>query len=478
MTGAEKKAGVIGWPVKHSLSPYIHAFWRQELQVSGFYRRIACKPSSEAFSETVKALVELGYTGVNVTLPHKRYAFEFADQHSETAKALGVANMLTFKGGHVFADNSDVYGFRHMLKPLVTEQHKKVLVFGAGGAAPAVCFALKQLGFSDIHVTNRTSEKADMLVEQASHVGAAVSWQGAMKAASTYDAIVNTTSLGMAGAPDLELDLANAAGHTVVADIVYTPLETGLLRAAAARGLKTVNGLSMLMHQAAPGFDTWFGKAPVVSPELESFLHTRLQQKNKEPVRVGLTGSIGMGKSTAAQFLKELGAAVWDADEAVHRLYAEGGSAVLPLSQAFPGVVVDGAVSREKLSRWLMAHPEDFGKLEKIVHPLVAKDRAEFAEAATTGGAKVIVLDIPLLFETGQSHEFDEIIVVTADLEVRKNRVLERPGMTEEKFNSIVTRQLPEKEKVLLADHVIKTDGSFEETRAALSRVYHAILEN
>jgi len=171
--------------------------------------------------------------------------------------------------------------------------------------------------------------------------------------------------------------------------------------------------------------------------------------------RLGLTGSIGMGKSTTAGFFRDLGCDVWDADAAVHRLYAKGGAAVDPISQVFPQAVVDGSVSRDMLRDALMANPTLFPQLEKIIHPLVAQDRFEFIQSATTD---IVVLDIPLLFETGANQAMDAVACVSVSAEEQKRRVMERGTMNEAAFEKILERQWPNDEKVAQSDYVIKTD--------------------
>ena len=192
---------------------------------------------------------------------------------------------------------------------------------------------------------------------------------------------------------------------------------------------------------------------------------------------LGLTGSIGMGKSTTAQMFADEGVVVWDADAAVHRLYGPGGAAVAPLSQAFPGVVVDGAVDRPRLAEALGRDEAAFQRLVAIVHPLVAADRAEALKAAAEGGAGLALVDIPLLFETGGDAFVDAVAVVTADAEVQAQRVLARPGMTRERFDAILARQTPDAEKRARADFLIDTGRGLEAARDQVRAVVAKILE-
>jgi dephospho-CoA kinase len=180
---------------------------------------------------------------------------------------------------------------------------------------------------------------------------------------------------------------------------------------------------------------------------------------------IGLTGSIGMGKSTTAGFFREMGIPVFDADAIVHELYARNGAAVSAIGEHFPGTVEDGAVNREALSAVLRQNPEGFAALEAIVHPLVAARRAAFIEQAEADGQALIVFDIPLLFETGQEDAYDIILVVTADPEIQAQRVLARPGMTLEKFQSILARQMPDAEKRDRANFIIDTSHGLEPAR-------------
>ena len=191
---------------------------------------------------------------------------------------------------------------------------------------------------------------------------------------------------------------------------------------------------------------------------------------------LGLTGSIGMGKSTTARMFAEEGAVVWDADAAVHRLYAPGGAAVGPLEQAFPGVVVDGAVDRTRLAQVLGEDPKAFQWLEAVVHPLVAADRAEALKAAAEGGARLAVVDIPLLFETGGDAFVDAVAVVTADAEIQAQRVLARPGMTRERFDAILARQTPDAEKRARADFLIDTGRGLDAARDQVRAVVGTVL--
>lgn len=194
-------------------------------------------------------------------------------------------------------------------------------------------------------------------------------------------------------------------------------------------------------------------------------------------ILLGLTGSIGMGKSTTTAMFAELGAVVWNADDAVHRLYAPGGAAVEPVEEAFPGVVVNGAVDRTRLAEALGRDETAFRRLETIVHPLVAQGRAADLEAARDAGIRLAVLDIPLLFETGGDKAVDAVVVVTADPAIQAERVLARPGMTRERFDAILARQMPDAEKRARADFVIDTGRGLDAARADVEVIVATVLD-
>lgn len=273
-----KRACVIGWPVEHSRSPLIHRYWLKHYGIDGAYEKEAVPPGeAEAF---LRSLAERGYTGANVTLPHKLAALKAADAADEAAYAIGAANTLWLDAaGKLNATNTDAYGFMTNLNeqaPQWNKERRPVLVIGAGGATRAILYGLLQSGAAKILLTNRTLSKAETLASYFGPMSATadwielVDWKKRDAAVAECGLIVNTTSLGMIGEPPLDLDLAALRKDAVVADIVYTPLMTPLLAAGRNRGRTTVDGLGMLLHQAVPGLELWFGVRPEVTEELRA----------------------------------------------------------------------------------------------------------------------------------------------------------------------------------------------------------------
>ena len=270
------KAFVVGHPITHSRSPLIHGYWLEEHGIAGSYERIAVAP--EDFAGFLARFPDQGFAGGNVTIPHKEAAFAGVRRRTPRAERLGAVNTLWVEDGILWGDNTDVTGFMahldHTLAPGWERAVEAALVIGAGGAARALVAGLQERGIGSIAVANRTAGKANEVVRDlamdASGRLTAVAFEDLGRAAGEAGLIVNTTSLGMAGQPPLDLDLAAARPDTIVADIVYVPLRTALLADAAARGLRAVDGLGMLLHQAAPGFHRWFGIMPEVTPELRA----------------------------------------------------------------------------------------------------------------------------------------------------------------------------------------------------------------
>jgi shikimate dehydrogenase len=272
------KAFVVGHPIKHSRSPLIHGYWLDRYGLDGSYERIDVAPVN--FGDFLKSIRSQGFAGGNVTIPHKEMAFLSVERRTAQAERVGAVNTLWFEDGLLWGDNTDVTGFMaHLDASLGTgweQDVETVLVLGAGGAARAVVAGLQNRPCKRIFVANRTLSKAEDLVRDlrpASPVGLETSaWEALGRVIPHAQLIVNTTSLGMAGQPPLALNLAKAPRNAAVADIVYVPLETPLLAAAAAHNLRTVDGLGMLLHQAVPGFRRWFGVTPEVTPELRALI--------------------------------------------------------------------------------------------------------------------------------------------------------------------------------------------------------------
>ena len=268
-----RRACIIGHPVKHSRSPMIHGFWLKGFGLEGSYEREDVTP--DALEGFLRGLAARGYVGGNVTIPHKEAAFGTVDRRTARAEALGAVNTVWFEDGLLWGDNTDVTGFLANLDdraPGWDHGLDKAVVLGAGGAAAAIVAGIKERGAKRIFVANRTAEKTEALIRRFGSVVEAAAWPPSAATFAAADLLVNTTSLGMDGKPGLDIDLAGLPAQAVVTDAVYVPLETELLANAAARGLRTVDGLGMLLHQAVPGFERWFGRRPVVTPELRALV--------------------------------------------------------------------------------------------------------------------------------------------------------------------------------------------------------------
>jgi len=263
-------AGVIGNPISHSKSPKVHGHWLRRYGLPGHYVPLHVEEGD--LRNVLRAMPQMGFVGVNLTLPHKVTALQIADHHSDRAILIGAANTLTFReDGKIHADNTDGYGFLANLKQGAPDWDPKAgptAVLGAGGAARAVIVALADAGVPEILLTNRTRPKADALRAEFGTRIKVVDWVQAGNMIEEATTVVNTTSLGMVGQPELRVPLDGLQPGTVVNDIVYTPLETPLLRTAREMGCVAVDGLGMLLHQATPGFERWFGHRPEVDNEL------------------------------------------------------------------------------------------------------------------------------------------------------------------------------------------------------------------
>ena len=272
------RAFVIGHPIAHSRSPLLHGFWLNSLGLPGSYERVDVTP--DGLADFVGRLRAGAFAGGNVTVPHKTAMLPLIDRLGPAAHAIGAANTLWMEGDTLCADNTDASGFIANLDDEAPDWSAgtcRAVVLGAGGAARAVVHGLLGRGCA-VAVANRTAAAAEAL---ALHAGCeAIPWAALPEALSRADLLVNTTVLGMAGQPPLVLDLEPLPGRAVVCDIVYVPLETALLRQARARGNRVVGGLGMLLHQAVPGFERWFGMRPTVTAALRAILEADLRGRS------------------------------------------------------------------------------------------------------------------------------------------------------------------------------------------------------
>lgn len=273
------RACVIGWPVEHSRSPTVHRYWLKQYGLEGTYEKEAVRP--EELEGFLGSLARKGYAGANVTLPHKEAALRAAESADQAAVTIGAANTLWLDpDGTLHASNTDSYGFMASLAqqaPDWNRDRRQVVVLGAGGAARAIVYGLVAGGAGKILLANRTRERAEALAQNFDPAVEVVDWDDRHKALAACGLLVNATSLGLKGKPPLDLDLELLPADALVADIVYSPLETPLLAAAKARGNRTVDGLGMLLHQAVPGFERWFGVRPEVTPELRAHVAATLE---------------------------------------------------------------------------------------------------------------------------------------------------------------------------------------------------------
>lgn len=278
-TGRALLAGVIGDPIAHSLSPAIHEYWLKSYGIDGSYVPLHVK--GPRFTGMIEELRGLGFRGCNVTLPHKERAFALADWKDEAAEATGAVNTLVFSKEGIKGYNTDVSGFSENLKASlnpIDNYMDSCLVLGAGGAARGIIHALQLLGARQIFLSNRTHEKALKLAHElqslkgeASSISC-VPWEEKETVLKSVSLLINTTQLGMVGQPPLEINLDSLPNTAAVTDIVYKPLKTGLLEAGEARELRVADGLGMLLWQASPGFEMWFGKKPTVTAELRAMI--------------------------------------------------------------------------------------------------------------------------------------------------------------------------------------------------------------
>lgn len=266
------KAFICGWPVEHSRSPIIHKYWLKHHHLKGDYLKEAVAP--ENLKTFLRSLEDHGFVGGNITLPHKEQACEIVDVLDPVARDLGAVNTVWLEDGKLYGKNTDTYGFLANLDQFAKGWDQPlpdtpaVIVLGAGGASRAIIHGVQSRGLTDIRLVNRTLSRAEEVAENFAPGVTAHEWQALPKLMSDCCLLINTTSLGMVGKPPLEIDLRLLPTNCLVHDIIYVPLQTQLLQQAKCRGLEIVDGLGMLLHQAVPGFEKWFGTRPDVTQAL------------------------------------------------------------------------------------------------------------------------------------------------------------------------------------------------------------------
>ena len=280
-TGAAVVAGVAGWPISHSRSPRIHNYWLRKYEIDGVYIPLSVPP--DRIRDALRMLSAMGIRGLNVTVPHKQAAFAVMDAVDSRAERMQAVNTVTVRDdGTLYGENTDGFGFMEALAgncPEWCAGGGPAVVIGAGGAARAIVASLQDAGVPDIRVANRTRERAEALEAEFGAPVRAVPWRSRMETMEDVALLVNATSLGMRGDSPLEADLSALSDGAVVYDIVYAPLETPLLKAARSRGNATVDGLGMLLHQARPGFRSWFGRDPAVDQALRDHVLSDLRKR-------------------------------------------------------------------------------------------------------------------------------------------------------------------------------------------------------
>ena len=270
--------GVVGWPVMHSRSPLMHNYWFDQTGLPGRYVFLPLPP--EKLPAALRALPALNFAGCNLTIPHKLQAMEIVDKVDVVARKIGAVSCVVVRDdGSLWGTNNDWRGFLGNLKQSIPDWRADAgpaTVIGAGGGARAVCHALLSEGSPEVRLVNRTAEHAERLAEDIGGNITILPWNARHDALQNATTVVNTTSLGMVGQPDLDLCLGSLGPDAVAADIIYTPLETTFLTAARANGNKVVGGLGMLLHQGPPAWKLWFGLDPAVTPELRAMMETSI----------------------------------------------------------------------------------------------------------------------------------------------------------------------------------------------------------
>ncbi len=274
--------GVIGSPINHTQSPRIHNYWLNHYKINGAY--LPLHVSNENLEQTVKLLPKIGFKGFNVTLPHKENIIPYLDTIDPIAIKIGAVNTITVnKSGNLFGFNTDGYGFLENIRKNVTDWNPKrtiVSLIGAGGAARAIIISLIESGVQEIRLFNRTYDRAKKLAKHVDGPIKVLKWDDLERGIIGSNLLVNTTSLGMRGMPPLCIELSSFSSELIVADIVYSPLRTPLLRQASNAGMRAIGGLGMLLYQACPGFNSWYGKKPEVSQHLEQSIILQMGLEN------------------------------------------------------------------------------------------------------------------------------------------------------------------------------------------------------
>ena len=273
-----KRACVVGWPIEHSRSPAIYGYWLARYGIDGSYTKEAVPP--DRIETFLRGMAEAGLAGCNVTIPHKEAAFCLADERDASAVAVGAANTLWLEGTRICAANTDTYGYMTYLALQAEDWNRRdapVSILGAGGAARAIVHGFLEAGVPQVRIFNRSAERANALARDFGPRVKAMPWEMRSRAATESSVLVNTTAAGLKGEGTLDMDFTDFHPDCIVSDIVYVPLETAFIRDARRHGLRTVDGLGMLLHQAVPGFEKWFGVRPEVTDELYEMIAAEIE---------------------------------------------------------------------------------------------------------------------------------------------------------------------------------------------------------
>ncbi len=416
-----------------------------------------------------------GFVGCNVTVPHKEAAFAAVARRDAAATATGALNTLWLEDGVLVGASTDPVGFLSNLDeeaPGWDATPGAAVVLGAGGSARAIVWALLSRGFAPVHVVNRDPARPKALAKLfGDHVKPA-RWPDVPSLLIGARVLVNTTTLGMEGQPPLRIDLAPLPNDAVVNDIVYVPSVTELIANARSRKLRTVGGLGMLLQPGGAGLRALVWAAAhgdAGTPRRRAEVDRR---RLTAMLVLGVTGSLAMGKSTVAAMFAELGAAVWNADAAVHALYA--GDAVAPIGAAFPGVVQRGVVDRAALGAASRAMRRRWRSSRRSCIHWCARRRMIFRAKVAAAGRRVIILDVPLLLETGGERRVDAVVVASAPAEIQRARIAKR-GMDAARAAALMARQMSDADKRARAHFIVDTSGEMDATRRQVRDVMRAV---